>query len=76
MKGRVCASSPGDSHQTRGLGATGQGLTWRAGTRTQFTRYGLLVSSRDTKVRSWCWLLILSLSSERVRSSGPPRAIQ
>lgn len=34
--------------------------------RTQFTRYGLLVSSSDTKVRSWCLLLILSLSSARV----------
>ena len=61
----ACASCPGDPVITDGSWKVGQGPTWRAGMRTQFTRYGLLVSSRDTKVRSWCLLLILSLSSER-----------
>lgn len=39
--------------------------TWRAGMRTQFTRYGLLVSSRETKASSWCLQLIWSLPSEK-----------
>ena len=62
----------GRSHGTgsREAGRLGRGRTCRAGMRTQFTRYGLLVSSRDTKVRSWCLLLILSLSSEWVEGTA------
>ena len=53
-----------------GGGEAGAGPTCRAGMRTQFTRYGLLVSRRETKVTSWCLLLILSLSSERVKGTA------
>lgn len=53
-----------------GGGEAGVGPTCRAGMRTQFTRYGLLVSRRETKATSWCLLLILSLSSERVKGAA------
>ena len=53
-----------------GGGEAGAGPTCRAGMRTQFTRYGLLVSRRETKATSWCLLLILSLSSERVKGTA------
>lgn len=69
------ASREGDSSGPNpGTQPPHQGPTWRAGMRTQFTRYGLLVSSRETKVRSWCLLLILSLSSGRIRrtAQAPP----
>lgn len=54
----------------KGGGEAGAGPTCKAGMRTQFTRYGLLVSRRETKVTSWCLLLILSLSSERVKRTA------
>lgn len=64
---RNTAMAPGS---WEGGGEAGTGPTCRAGMRTQFTRYGLLVSRRETKVTSWCLLLILSLSSERVKGTA------